>query len=62
VITIPDERGERIPLTLGDWDPEAGTATHSMRSPVPWVGPVTSAITAPWSASAGVSAWPLSTP
>ncbi|MGI6208254.1 MAG: sulfide/dihydroorotate dehydrogenase-like FAD/NAD-binding protein [Anaerolineae bacterium] len=25
VITIPDERGERIPLTLGDWDPEAGT-------------------------------------
>ncbi|MBU2008784.1 MAG: sulfide/dihydroorotate dehydrogenase-like FAD/NAD-binding protein [Chloroflexi bacterium] len=27
VVVIPDERGERIPLTLADWDPEAGTIT-----------------------------------
>jgi ferredoxin--NADP+ reductase len=27
VAVIPDERGERIPLTLADWDPEAGTIT-----------------------------------
>ena len=26
-VVIPDERGERIPLTLADWDPEAGTVT-----------------------------------
>ncbi len=27
VILMPDERGERIPLTLADWDAEKGTAT-----------------------------------
>jgi ferredoxin--NADP+ reductase len=27
VILRPDERGERIPLTLADWDPAAGTVT-----------------------------------
>jgi len=27
VVVIPDESGERIPLTLADWDPEAGTIT-----------------------------------
>jgi ferredoxin--NADP+ reductase len=27
VVVIPDERGERIPLTLADWDGEKGTIT-----------------------------------
>jgi len=27
VILMPDERGERIPLTLADWDAQKGTAT-----------------------------------
>lgn len=27
VVVIPDEQGERIPLTIADWDPEAGTVT-----------------------------------
>ena len=27
VVIIPDERGERIPLTLADWDGEKGTIT-----------------------------------
>lgn len=27
VILMPDERGERIPLTLADWDKERGTTT-----------------------------------
>jgi ferredoxin--NADP+ reductase len=27
VILRPDEQGERVPLTLADWDAEAGTAT-----------------------------------
>jgi ferredoxin--NADP+ reductase len=27
VILMPDERGERIPLTIADWDPEKGSVT-----------------------------------
>jgi ferredoxin--NADP+ reductase len=27
VIVMPDERGERIPLTIADWDPEKGSVT-----------------------------------
>jgi len=27
VILMPDEKGERIPLTIGDWDAEKGTVT-----------------------------------
>ena len=27
VIVRPDERGERIPLTIADWDTQAGTVT-----------------------------------
>jgi ferredoxin--NADP+ reductase len=27
VTLIPDEKGERVPLTLADWDPQAGTVT-----------------------------------
>ena len=27
VMLMPDERGERIPLTIADWDEEKGTVT-----------------------------------
>jgi ferredoxin--NADP+ reductase len=27
IMLIPDEVGERVPLTLSDWDSEAGTIT-----------------------------------
>jgi ferredoxin--NADP+ reductase len=27
VIVMPDEKGERIPLTIADWDPEKGSVT-----------------------------------
>lgn len=29
VIIMPDERGERIPLTIADWDPEKGSVTSA---------------------------------